>query len=176
MSLLLSIDPSLNCTGWSIISSLDNMNYKLNILDYGAISHKQSDNIKIKIMKIGQELDNILCKWQPDEAAVEEVFVNKNPMSSMKLGYACGAIMVKLTEKINCNKIYQYSATEVKKAIVGSGHATKEQVAFMIKKIFNGCNIDNKSMDISDAIAIGLCHINKSSIHKKISIISQNRN
>ena len=106
-----------------------------------------------------QNLLQIIQLYKPDEASVEETFVNKNPISSLKLGHARGALI--LTLGICGIKVNEYSATSVKKTIVGVGRAEKNQVQAMIKILLPKANF--KTEDEADALAIAICHNN----HKK---------
>ena len=103
-----------------------------------------------------QEIVKLVKLYQPDEAAIEETFVNMNPTSSLKLGQARGALILSLAL---CGlKVSEYSATAVKKAIVGVGRAEKTQVQMMIKVLLPKAGF--KTEDEADALAVAVCHNN----------------
>ena len=105
-----------------------------------------------------KSLTEIIKIYRPDEAAIEETFVNKNPVSSLKLGHARGALMLSLGL---CGlKVSEYSATAVKKAVVGVGRAEKEQIQMMIKILLPKAIF--KTEDEADALAVAICHNNNS--------------
>jgi crossover junction endodeoxyribonuclease RuvC len=97
-------------------------------------------------------------EYAPQEICIEEVFVNKNPFSSLKLGMARGAAIC-CAGVLGLN-VFEYSANKVKKSVVGTGHATKEQVSIMVQKLLNCGSI---KADAADAVAVAICHAH----HKK---------
>src|SRR6202000_1040137 len=99
------------------------------------------------------ELAKIIVAWQPDEAAVEEVFVNKNPGSTLKLGMARGVAL--LAPAMSGLRVGEYSANLVKKSVVDTGHADKAQIAMMIGILLPGANA---KADAADALAVAVCH------------------
>ncbi len=111
-----------------------------------------------------ESLVQIIKTHQPHEAAIEETFVNVNPTSSLKLGQARGALI--LTLGLCGLKVAEYSATAVKKTVVGIGRAEKHQVQAMIKILLPKANF--KTEDEADALAIAICHNNHSSTYQKL--------
>ena len=109
-------------------------------------------------MKIFDELTQQMSLWQPEEAAIEETFVNKNAASSLALGQARGVALM-APAKIGL-LVSEYPANLVKKSVVGAGHAEKEQVQAMIKILLLGVEA---SSDAADALAVAICHANHSS-------------
>jgi crossover junction endodeoxyribonuclease RuvC len=99
-------------------------------------------------------LIEVMRQYDPDEAAVEEAFVNKNPTSTLKLGLARGVAL--LTPALVGLTVAEYSANRIKKAVVGVGHARKEQVQMMVGRLLPGC--DFSSADSADALAVAICH------------------
>lgn len=153
MKLILGIDPGLNNTGWGVIKvNGSNISYVAS----GVIRTKASDVLTSRIQKIYYDVNNIIDEFHPDHFAIEETFVNINPLSSLKLGYArAAAILASANKHI---PIYEYSAKYIKKSVVGSGAADKQQILYMIKKLLPTAN--PKSEDESDAIAVAFCHSN----------------
>ncbi|MCX7877524.1 MAG: crossover junction endodeoxyribonuclease RuvC, partial [Ignavibacteria bacterium] len=111
----------------------------------------------LRLKKIYDTLTEIISKYQPVEFAIETAFYNKNVQSTMKLGQARGVSI--LAAANNFINIAEYSPREIKKSVTGTGNASKEQVKFMICKLLNIKSLPSK-FDISDAIAVALCHYN----------------
>jgi crossover junction endodeoxyribonuclease RuvC len=149
--LLLGLDPGLRHTGWCVISSI---NDKSSWIASGNISPKISLTLSERLKDIHQGLDSIIQEYQPSVAAIEEVFVNMNGQSSLKLGMARGAAITACS--INEMPVHEYSPTRVKQSVTGSGRAKKDQVAAMVKLLLPGCIINSE--DESDALAVAICH------------------
>lgn len=159
MKIILGIDPGLGHTGWGIIKKQDN---KLSFVDCGVISSKPKDSLAHRLLFIKDGLQEVLNKYNPDQCAIEETFVNKNPLSSLKLGHARGAAI--LTCSLNGLNPYEYAATLVKKTIVGAGRAEKSQIAMMVKTLLPKAIITSE--DAADALAVAICHCQHSSMNK----------
>ena len=148
---LLGLDPGLRHTGWGIINSKDN---KISWVASGNISPKISLSLSERLKEIHQGLDIIVKKYKPSVAAIEEVFVNMNGQSTLKLGMARGTAIAACS--INEMPVYEYAPTRVKQSVTGSGRSKKDQVASMVNILLPGCEI--KSEDESDALAVAICH------------------
>ena len=149
---IIGIDPGLTKTGVGIIE------VKNNLLTFIAseTNSSPSDPMATRLEHFHQEIVKLVKLYQPDEAAIEETFVNMNPTSSLKLGQARGALILSLAL---CGlKVSEYSATAVKKAIVGVGRAEKTQVQMMIKVLLPKAGF--KTEDEADALAVAVCHNN----------------
>lgn len=157
---LLGIDPGLKHTGWGIIETSGN---KLSYVACGCISTDEKEPISFRLLRLHTELTKILELYKPDEAAIEETFVNKNALSSLKLGHARGALM--MTVSLAGLTPKEYAATLVKKSVVGVGRAEKDQVMMMVKMLLKGAEI--KSADAADALAVAICHASHSSSNIK---------
>ena len=96
----------------------------------------------------------VIAEYSPDEAAVEETFVNQNPASTLKLGMARGVVL--LAPASLGLPVGEYAPTRVKKAVVGAGKAAKEQVQMMVRRLLPG--VDVTSADAADALAVAICH------------------
>jgi crossover junction endodeoxyribonuclease RuvC len=152
---IIGIDPGLQRTGWGLIDVQGN---KLTHISHGVISTDPKAPTAERLMKIFDELTQQMMIWLPQEAAIEETFVNKNPASSLKLGLARG---VALMAPAKCGlTVAEYPANLVKKSVVGAGHAEKEQIQAMIKVLLPGVEA---SSDAADALAVAICHANHSS-------------
>ena len=151
MTIIIGIDPGLTHTGWGIIAS--NANH-LSFIDCGVITSAKDAPLSARLKEINAGLVAAIGKHNPDEAAVEETFVNMNGASTLKLGQARGAIL--LTLSLAGLSAYEYSANLVKKSVVGSGHADKTQIAMMVKTLLPASNA--KKADAADALAVAICH------------------
>ena len=150
---IIGIDPGLTKTGIGIIDAKNNsLNYVFSDTIYSSPSEKMADRLK----HFHNKLLDIIKIYSPQEASIEETFVNKNPISSLKLGHARGALILTLGI---CNiKVSEYSATSVKKTIVGTGRAEKHRIQAMVKFILPNAKFDTE--DEADALAIAICHLN----------------
>jgi len=158
--LVLGIDPGLVTTGYGFIQS---KNSDTDIIDYGTISPKKTDNLSLRLNTIYEDITYIIEEYKPSVMAIEEVFYGKNVKSALLLGHARGVAMVCASKK-NI-PVFEYSARKVKQSITGNGTAHKSQVQYMIMQSFS-LKSDNFSLDASDALAIALCHINQVKIEE----------
>lgn len=148
---ILGLDPSLSSTGWGII---DVENNRLKYVDDGFISTDPKMNITERLDFIYRTLCGVVELYKPDEAAIEIIFLNSNPVSTIKLGMARGVVvLVPGTYHI---PLYEYEPNKVKKATVGVGKAAKGQVETMVKVLLPGAKPKNN--DSSDALAIAITH------------------
>ena len=147
---ILGIDPGLNRTGWGVIETEGN---RLRHIAHGVVTSSPADALSHRLSSLYSELAKIIVTWQPDEAAVEEVFVNKNPNSTLKLGMARGVAL--LAPAMAGLGVGEYAANLIKKSVVGTGHADKTQIAMMIGILLPGANA---KADAADALAVAVCH------------------
>lgn len=147
---IIGIDPGLQRTGWGIIDIVGN---KLTHISHGVVATDSKTPMAQRLAAIFDGLTQMMMIWQPQEAAIEETFVNKNAASSLKLGQARGAAIL-APAKLGV-AVDEYAANLVKKSVVGAGHAEKEQVQAMIKVLLPGVEA---SSDAADALAVAICH------------------
>lgn len=107
-----------------------------------------------RLLALADGLHEIILQYRPDEGAIEETFVNKNPLSALKLGQARGAAMLALAQ--HGLGVAEYAANRVKQSLTGNGHAEKNQVAAMVSMLLPGCG--DHSADASDALAVAITH------------------
>jgi crossover junction endodeoxyribonuclease RuvC len=157
---IIGIDPGLQRTGWGLIDVQGN---KLTHISHGVIATDSKASTSERLVKIFDELTQMMQVWLPQEAAIEETFVNKNPASSLKLGLARGVAMM-APAKLGL-MVAEYPANLVKKSVVGAGHAEKEQIQAMIKILLPGVEA---SSDAADALAVAICHANHSASRTKM--------
>lgn len=148
---ILGLDPSLSSTGWGVIEVENN---RMRYLADGFIKTDAKMNIADRLAIIHNELNRVLTTYRPDEAAIEQVFLNDNPTSTIKLGMARGVVI--LAPSLFGITVTEYEPNKVKKAVVGVGKAAKEQVETMVKVLLPGCKPKNN--DASDALAIAITH------------------
>jgi len=148
---ILGIDPGLINTGWGVISIYGN---SVSHIDHGLIKVRTDIDLAERLLLISQNLTEILSKHNPDECSIEKTFVNNNALSSLKLGHARGAILLTIAKyKIRC---FEYAPNQIKKSVVGRGHADKTQIAHMVSILLSK-KIEGVS-DVSDALAIAITH------------------
>ncbi len=149
--ILLGLDPGLNSTGWGVISAIGN---RLTHIANGQITTRPADPLALRLARIFDELCDVILAHQPAGAAVEETFLNKNPQSTLKLGHARGVALVAIARA--GVDVGEYAARLVKKAIVGTGAADKQQVHAMVSRLLPGVKI--AGADAADALAVAICH------------------
>lgn len=150
--IILGVDPGTNITGYGLIEYTNN---KFKRISHGIIRLSLTNSLSEKLEIIYNELDKLIKIYKPDEFVIETAFYGKNVQSVMKIGYARGvSLLAAIHNKVPTS---EYSPREVKKAVVGKGAASKQQVSFMVQTILNSKKIKFKP-DESDALAIALCH------------------
>ena len=156
MTVLLGIDPGSRTTGYGLVKVV---NGKQQYLDSGCIRIvKGNEKLPLadRLRIVFDSISNLIADHHPDEVAIERVFLSKNADSALKLGQARGVAIV--AAAVHALDVAEYSALEVKKSVVGTGRATKEQVQHMVTAIL-GLNRSPQA-DAADALAIALCHAN----------------
>jgi crossover junction endodeoxyribonuclease RuvC len=148
---LLGIDPGLRHTGWGVIEVAGS---HLRYVADGAIHPDPGLSLSERLVALHDGLAGIIAQHEPDEAAVEETFVNKNPSSTLKLGLARGVAL--LVPALAGMPVAEYPANLIKKSLVGAGHADKAQVQMMVRRLLPGCAL--ASADSADALAVAICH------------------
>jgi len=160
---ILGIDPGLANTGWAVIESHSS---KISFIAAGTIATTTSISTANRLLAIYEGISSVITQYSPEEAAIEDSFVNNNPLSSLKLGQARAAsILAAISAKIT---IAEYAPRLVKKAVVGSGRAEKEQIGGMIKYLLPTANFKNDHE--ADALAIAITHSNIAATAKRMSI------
>ncbi len=163
---ILGIDPGSKATGYGFIEQCGN---RLIHLDNGAIFTHSKDALAVRLQIIYRELCTLIEKYQPEAVAVEQVFMARNPASALKLGHARG---IALLAGINAGlPVAEYSALQVKSAVVGYGRAGKNQVQHMTKTLLNLPEIAQE--DAADALAVAICHAHSHHLSNKLAAPSQ---
>jgi crossover junction endodeoxyribonuclease RuvC len=151
MSLIIGLDPGLACTGWGVIAAEGN---RLSHVANGQIRTDPKQPLPQRLVRLDQALEQVIAAHRPDSAAVEEVFLNENPQSTMKLGHARGVILLAAARR--GLDVGEYAARLVKKAVVGTGGADKVQVHAMVQRLLPGAKIAGS--DAADALAVAITH------------------
>jgi crossover junction endodeoxyribonuclease RuvC len=147
---ILGIDPGLRRMGWGIIEAHGS---KLSHIANGVVQSEGTE-LPARLLSLYDQLTDILHRFAPDTAAVEQTFVNKDGAGTLKLGQARGiAMLVPAQAGLS---VGEYAPNRVKKTVVGVGHADKGQVIHMVKLQLPGCN--PAGPDAADALAIAICH------------------
>ena len=148
---ILGIDPGLRNTGWGLIDSFGS---RLIYVACGSIHSEASTSLAQRLAHIHRALCQLIEAERPDEAAVEETFVNRDPQSALKLGQARGVALA--APALLGLPVAEYAANLIKKTVVGAGHAEKAQVMMMVKMLLPACVI--ATPDAADALAVAITH------------------
>ena len=157
--LILGLDPSLTCTGWGLVAKAGN---RLSHVANGQVRTDAAASLPERLVQLDRELTDVILAHRPDCAAVEEVFVNKNPQSTLKLGHARGVCL--LTAARAGLPVSEYATRLVKKAIVGTGAAEKAQVQAMLKVLLPTAKVTGA--DAADALAVAIAHAHLLGAHR----------
>jgi crossover junction endodeoxyribonuclease RuvC len=148
---ILGLDPGLQHTGWGLIRQDGS---RLSHLADGVISTDAALPLAERLLQLHRGLATVIALHDPDEAAVERTYVARNPDSALKLGQARGVVL--LAPALAGLPVAEYQAMEVKRAVVGYGHAQKEQVGEMVRRLLPGVQLTRA--DAADALAVAICH------------------
>ena len=157
---IIGIDPGLRRCGWGVIESAGN---RLIFVACGTLTPPVAASLPDRLARLFDGISALVRQFAPDEAAVEETFVNQGPRSALQLGQARGVAL--MTPASMGVPVAEYAANLVKKSVVGTGHAEKGQVALMVKTLLPQADVS--SADAADALAIAICHAHHRS-HRKL--------
>jgi crossover junction endodeoxyribonuclease RuvC len=148
---ILGLDPGLRCTGWGVIVV---SGARVSHVAHGVIKPSDSAPFAERLLHLFEHITDVIAAHAPDEAAVEETFVNSNASSTLKLGHARAACLI-APAKAGL-PVAEYAATVVKKCVVGTGAADKDQVGFMIRRLLPTAG--ETTADAADALAVAIAH------------------
>ena len=148
---ILGLDPGLVRTGWGVIEAGQG---RLSHLAHGTIAPGKTLPMPERLLALDRALAEIIALHGPDEASVEETFVNANPRATLKLGMARGVVLA-APAKAGL-PVGEYAANQIKSAVVGAGHAAKQQIALMVRHLLPACG--EPDADAADALAAAICH------------------
>ncbi|MDK2757363.1 MAG: crossover junction endodeoxyribonuclease RuvC [Blastomonas fulva] len=149
--IILGIDPGLGTTGWGVIRSEGN---RLSHIANGQIKTNAKAALASRLLELDTALAAVITDYDPDSAAIEEIYVNKNPQSTLKLVQARGALILGLARA--GLSVGEYAPRLIKKAIVGTGAAEKAQIVAMVQRLLPGVQIAGP--DAADALAVAITH------------------
>src|SRR5713101_331236 len=153
--IILGVDPGTLITGYGVIES---RNGKVSILECDAIRNRSAQSMPLRLKLIFERLSSVIDHYHPDEFAIETAFYGKNAQSALKLGHARGVAMLAAVSREIPTR--EYSPREVKKAIVGNGTASKEQVQYMVRVLLK-LKKSPVRYDVTDALAVAMCHVHR---------------
>ena len=152
---VLGVDPGLGITGFSIMDTKRNQTH---LSAYGTIKPKPKDSLPKRLNYLFEEMNKILDQFYPDVMAIEDAFYSKNVKSAMTLGQARGSLILAAAQADI--SVHEFAPRKVKMSVCGNGAASKEQVSYMVTQILK-LKEPPKPLDVSDAMAVGLCYINQ---------------
>lgn len=164
--IILGIDPGTLVTGYGVIES-SGRGRAMQLLEYGTIESKRISTLPLRLRVIFTRLTAVIERVMPDEVAIESAFYHKNVQSTLKLGHARGVAM--LAGILRDLPASEYSPREIKRAVVGNGNASKEQVEFMVRAMLKLDKLDKKLPDAYDALAVAIAHAARSTPSSKKS-------
>ncbi len=148
----MGIDPGTNISGYGIIGIRKN---EMELISMGIFDLRKEVNHAMKLQSIFDQCSKLIATYMPDEFAIEAPFYGKNPQSMLKLGRAQG---VSMAAALNRNiPVFEYAPKRIKQSVTGSGNASKEQVAGMVKTLLK-IEKNHSKLDATDAVAIAICH------------------
>jgi crossover junction endodeoxyribonuclease RuvC len=150
-TVILGIDPGLQRTGWGIIAC---EGARMSWIAHGVVAPPTAAPLADRLGFLARGIADVLETYRPSEAAVEEVFMAKNAQSALLLGHARGATLAILSQSQVA--VSEYATRRIKKALVGTGSAEKDQVAFMVRRLLPQSG--SVSADAADALAAAICH------------------
>lgn len=148
---IIGIDPGLRRTGWGVVESQANT---LRFVEAGSVTSDDKAELAARLKQIHDGLAAVVARLSPDEAAVEQTFVNKDAGATLKLGQARGVAL--LVPALAGLSVAEYAPNQVKKTVIGVGHGDKAQIHMMVKVLMPKAAFD--SHDAADALAIAICH------------------
>jgi crossover junction endodeoxyribonuclease RuvC len=163
---IIGLDPGLRHTGWGVVDVEGN---RLRYIADGAVDSDEKLDLASRLVQLHDGLVAVIGEFAPDEAAVEETFVNKNPTSTLKLGLARGVVL--LVPARAGLPVAEYGANHVKKSIVGAGHADKTQVQMMVRTLLPGAAF--RTPDAADALAVAICHAHHRQTSRRIAEVAR---
>jgi len=148
---IMGLDPGLSAMGWGVI---DVTGSRLVHVAHGVIATKPANGLGIRLMQIHAALGEVIGAHRPTAMSIEQPFVHKDPQAALKIGYARAAALLAAAQA--GLEIAEYTPNHIKKCVVGAGHAGKEQVQFMVRRLLPACGV--AQADAADALAAAIAH------------------
>lgn len=153
---IMGLDPGLSAMGWGVIAVSGT---RLSHIAHGVIATKSSAGLGVRLMTLHRELVAVIESHAPSAIAIEQAFVARDPQAALKIGHARAVALLAAAEA--GLEIAEYAPNHIKKSVVGAGHAGKEQVQFMVKRLLPACGVTQA--DAADALAAAIAHAHLSS-------------
>src|SRR5215475_5671561 len=153
---ILGLDPGLAQMGWGVI---DVSGSRLVHIAHGVIATRTASGLGVRLMTLHRELSLVIQNHAPGAIAVEQAFVARDPQAALKIGHARAVALLAAAQA--GLEIAEYAPNHIKKCVVGAGHAGKEQVQFMVKRLLPACGVTQA--DAADALAAAIAHAHLSS-------------
>ena len=161
---VIGFDPGLRRTGWGVVEAEGS---RLRYVAAGVVAPPETGDLAGRLASLHALLSDVIRAQAPDAAAVEETFVNKNPSSTLKLGQARGVVL--LVPAQAGLTVAEYPPNLIKKAVVGSGHASKEQIQMMVGTLLPGWSPEAGGADAADALAVAITHAHLGATAAKVA-------
>ena len=158
---ILGLDPGLARMGWGVVT-LDGT--RLSHIAHGVIATKTAMGLGLRLLSLHRELGVVIASHRPVAIAVEQAFVAKDPSAALKIGHARAVALLAAAQA--GLEIAEYAPNHIKKCVVGAGHAGKEQVQFMVKRLLPTCGV--RQADAADALAAAITHAHLSGTRAKL--------
>jgi crossover junction endodeoxyribonuclease RuvC len=162
---ILGLDPGLSAMGWGMIA-LEGT--RLTHIEHGVIVTRASIGLGARLHLLHQELRQVIARLAPQALAVEQAFVARDPSAALKLGHARAVALLAGAEA--GLEIAEYAPNQIKKCVVGAGHAGKEQVQFMVKRLLPACRVTQA--DAADALAAAIAHAHLAGTRARLALLS----
>ena len=157
---ILGLDPGLSAMGWGVIEVTGS---RLGHVAHGVIATKPASGLGVRLMLLHRALVEIIQSHAPAAIAVEQAFVARDPQAALKIGHARAVALLAAAEA--GLEIAEYAPNHIKKCVVGAGHAGKEQVQFMVKRLLPACGVTQA--DAADALAAAIAHAHSASARNR---------
>ena len=157
---ILGLDPGLARMGWGVVALEDT---RLSHIAHGVIATRTATGLGARLMALHAELSHVIAAHGPQAIAVEQAFVARDPSAALKLGHARAVALLAAAQA--GLEIAEYTPNHIKKSVVGAGHAGKDQVMFMVKRLLPACGVTQA--DAADALAAAIAHAHLSGTRAK---------
>jgi crossover junction endodeoxyribonuclease RuvC len=161
--IVLGIDPGVRCTGYGVVANRDGA---VTLVECGVIRTESRAPLVERLRDIYDGITHVLVRHAIEEAAIERVFHGKNAATSLLLGHARAAAMLAAT--LHHVPVAEYSATQVKTAVAGTGRATKEQIQYMVQQLLR-LRTRPRPADAADGVAVAMCHCSLAGVRAKLA-------
>ena len=160
---ILGLDPGLSAMGWGVIAVEGS---RLTHIAHGVIATKPALGLGLRLMELHRVLSAVIAEHAPAAIAVEQAFVAKDPSAALKIGHARAVALLAAAQ--GGLEIAEYAPNQIKKCVVGAGHAGKEQVQFMVKRLLPACGVTKA--DAADALAAAIAHAHLSTTRARVMV------